>query len=108
MESGAGPEGLKSYTGKWQGRLLLACGKCQRKIRRSGKSEGLGKLRKSLKQLGKAHDSAVRLKVIQTDCLKVCPKGGVVVCTQTDFVRGQFSILRDDEDVAGIYRKCTG
>ncbi len=107
MEGSADSHTVKSYKGKWKGRLLLACSKCQRKLRRGGDTEGLGKLQKSLKRYRKSHNLAVRLKVIQTGCLRVCPKGGVVVCTQTEFAQGTFSILRDNDDVAGIYLKCT-
>lgn len=84
---------LKSYQGPWKGEILLACGKCQRKLRKAKDAAGLGKLRKTLKR------SSLRLFVINTPCLDVCPKGGVTVCTRGQVARGEFSIVRTTEDL---------
>ena len=89
---------LKSYSAPWKGEILLACGKCQRKLRKGEDIAGLGKLKKTLKRARRG------LFVIRTPCLDVCPKGGVTVCTAEQVARGEFSILRTAADVRTLAR----
>jgi hypothetical protein len=37
-------------------------------------------------------------------CLKMCPKGGVTVCTQAQLALGECSIVRTKEDVEALLR----
>jgi hypothetical protein len=87
------PDGLISYKGRWKGELLLACAKCQRKLRKHEDPAGLSKLKKLLKH------AQPKLFVVNIACLDVCPKGGVTVCSAAQVARGEFSILRTPEDV---------
>ena len=102
------PVRLKSYKGPWKGQLLLACGKCQRKLKKDdlGDEHGLGKLRKALKQRSKRDEDGLELLVIKTQCLKVCPKRGVAVCTRAQIGAGRCSIVRTSEDVDALYAEC--
>ncbi len=87
---------LRTFPGPWDGQILLACGKCQRKLRKHEDPARLGKLKKLLKH------AQPRLYVINTVCLDVCPKRGVTVCSAAQVARGEFSILRTTEDVARL------
>ena len=102
LSPAAGQAGLKSYSFPWQGQILLACGKCQRKLRKSGDPSGLGKLKKTLKK------SRPGIFVIRTPCLDVCPKGAVTVCTGEQAARGEFSILQNEHDLDALLRGIAG
>ena len=47
-----------SYPPTWHGELLLACRKCQKKLRRDDKVRPLAKLKKTVKQWNKDHSRA--------------------------------------------------
>lgn len=102
------PIALKSYKGPWKGQLLLACGKCQKKLKDDDLEDahGLAKLKKALKQRSKRDDSDLQLIVIKTQCLKVCPRRGVAVCTQAQVGAGRCSIVRTSTDVDALYAQC--
>jgi len=70
---------LKSYPVSWEGELVLACRKCQKKLKRDGDLRDLAKLKKTVKSLNKEHPERT-LHVINVPCLDLCPKGGVTVC----------------------------
>jgi predicted metal-binding protein len=93
---------LRIYREPWKGQLVLACGKCQKKLKKNGGKQGVASLKKSLKQ--RSHtDPALRLRVATISCLKLCPKGGVTVCTQGQVGRGECSIVYTQEDVDKLY-----
>jgi len=94
-------ERLRSYPLPLRGDLLLACGKCQRKLKHGEDPEGLSSLKKLLKKQGK--QDGVRLHVLKVPCLKMCPKGGVTVCTPAQVARHECSIVRDADEVADLY-----
>ena len=97
-------EELRSYDLPLNGQLLLACGKCQRKLKHGDNPAHLASLKKLLK-LQRKHDD-LRLRVLKAPCLKMCPKGGVTVCTPAQVARHECSILRTAEDVAILYEQC--
>jgi hypothetical protein len=92
--------GLRSYPGPWEGQIVLACRKCQKKLKHSGKKDGIAKLSKELKKRGRRN--RVALTVIGVSCLNMCPKGGVTVCTQGQLGRGECSIIRTKADVDAV------
>jgi hypothetical protein len=101
MDNDASPElTLKTYTGPWvkKGPLLFACRKCMRKLRHE-KHQPLAGFKKLLKKRGKKLGFPQKLRVIDTPCLSVCPRGGVTICTQAQMGRGECSILRQPGDV---------
>ena len=100
---------LKSFRGPWirrERQLLLACKKCQRKLKDDGDSSGLSKLKKLLKKRSKAAGFGGKLVVIETKCLKVCPRAGVAVCTQAQVGAGLGSIVRSVGDVDLLLAQC--
>ena len=72
---------VRSYRAPWKGQLVLVCRKCQRKLK---KSSGIAKVAKGLKKRSRLEGDGSRLHVIQVPCLKMCPKGGVTVCTRAN------------------------
>jgi predicted metal-binding protein len=99
------PEVLRSYPGPWKGQLLLACRKCQKKLKHGRKKVGISKLSKALKKRARHDENAPRLHVIEVPCLKLCPKGGVTVCTQRQLGQGKCSIVRTNADVDALYKQ---
>jgi predicted metal-binding protein len=97
-------EEIRSYRAPWKGQLVLVCRKCQRKLK---KSSGIAKLAKGLKKSARHSVDGPRLHVIQVPCLKMCPKGGVTVCTQDQLARGECSIVRTREDVEALQHSIT-
>jgi predicted metal-binding protein len=93
---------VKSYRAPWKGQLVLVCRKCQRKLKHSGRKNGIAKLAKGLKKWARRDENGPRLHVIQVPCLKMCPKGGVTVCTQGQLARGECSIVRTIEDMEAL------
>jgi predicted metal-binding protein len=88
---------LKSYPARWEGQLVLACKKCQRKLKRDDEPHELAKLRKVAKKLNKQADEKL-LHVIDVPCMDLCPKDAVTVCVPrvTD---ERLYILRTREDL---------
>jgi hypothetical protein len=93
---------MQSYPIPWKGQLVLACGKCQKKLKRSGGA----KLSKALKKRAHQDEDGLKLRVIEVDCLKMCPKGGITVCTQGQLGRNECSIVRNRADVDSLYEQC--
>ena len=96
----ANRNGLRSYPGPWEGQIILACRKCQKKLKHGGKKNGIAKLNKELKKRG--NQEGVQLRVIEVSCLKMCPEGGVTVCTQRQLGRNECSIVRTKADVDAL------
>jgi hypothetical protein len=94
---------LQAYPIPWKGQVLLACGKCQKKLKRS---DGAAKLSKALKKRARRDEDGLKLRVIEVSCLKMCPKGGVTVCTQAQLGRNECSIVRNRADVDSLYQQC--
>ncbi len=70
---------LKRVRSEWQGAVLV-CGKCSKKLDGGFGKKGrtpLAKLLRKLIGLGKGRKAA--LGVVETRCLGICPKGGVVL-----------------------------
>jgi predicted metal-binding protein len=68
---------VKTLRSDWEGAILV-CGKCSRKVDGFGpKRRPLAKVLRRLLGLGKGRRA--RMGVVETRCLGVCPKRGVVV-----------------------------
>ena len=92
---------LKSYLPTWKGDLLLACRKCQKKLKHEPGMRGLAKLKKTIKRHNKEHPDAL-LHVISVGCMDLCPKAGVTICIPA---RQTFSILRNESEIEELYRQ---
>ena len=95
---------LRSYELPLRGELLLVCGKCQRKLKHGHDPAKLASLKKLLKK--QRDDDNFSIRLLKVPCLKMCPKGGVTVCTPAQLARHQCSIVRSGEDVALLYEQC--
>ena len=100
---------VKSFVAPWTRKgkqLLLACGKCQRKLKDDGDEAGLAKLRKAVKRRAKASQLGVEFNVLTIKCLKVCPKKGVAVCTQAQLGEGRGAIVRTVGELDLLLAEC--
>jgi hypothetical protein len=97
---------MQSYRIPWRGQLVLACGKCQKKLKRSKRKDKGAKLSKALKRRARQDEDGLKLRVIEVACLKMCPKGGITVCTQGQLGRNECSIVRTRADVDSLYEQC--
>jgi hypothetical protein len=102
----AGEQGLRTYRGPWKGQILLACRKCQKKLKQDGKKNGIAKLGKAIKKRAKRHEDSADLRLVQVSCLKLCPKGAVTVCTQQQLSRNECSIVRTLADIDLLLAAC--
>ena len=96
---------MQSYPIPWKGQLVLACGKCQQKLKR-GKTKDCAKLSKALKKRAHRDEDGLKLRITEVACLKMCPKDGVTVCTQGQLGRNECSIVRTRADVDSLYEQC--
>jgi hypothetical protein len=93
---------VRSYPAPWKGQLVMVCRKCQNKLKHGGKNNGLAKLKKVLKKRARQSEDGLRLHVVDVSCLKMCPKGGVTVCTQQQLKDEECSIMRTRADVDAL------
>jgi hypothetical protein len=99
---------LRSYPAPWKGELLLVCRKCQKRLKHDGEKSGISKLSKTLKKRARQDENAPRLHVLEVPCLKMCPEGGITVCTQRQLGRGECSIVRSRNDIDALYQLVQG
>ena len=97
---------VRTYPAPWKGQLVLVCRKCQNKLKHGGKKNGLAKLKKALKKRGRQDEDGLRLHVVDVSCLKLCPKGGVTVCTQQQLKDEECSFMRTSADVKALLLQC--
>lgn len=75
-----GLEMLRLYRPPRTGALLLVCGKCQRKLLEDGQGRRLHAISEALDSSMAQVTSATPVRVLETGCMKECPKGGVTLC----------------------------
>jgi hypothetical protein len=92
---------FKTYPAPWQGQLILACRKCQKKLKGSKDIEALAKLKKTIKRHNRKHPDRA-LHLIPISCTGLCPKNGVTVCNPARDPE-QLLILRRQDDVKLLY-----
>ncbi len=97
---------LRAYPAPWKGQLVLACRKCQKKLRARDGSGSVAKLKKALKSCAKHDQDSIRIRLVEVSCLKLCPKGAVAVCTQSQLGAGTCSMVRSGDDVEALYTQC--
>ena len=89
---------LKTYPAPWDGDLILACRKCQKKLKGNEARRDLAKLKKSVKRYNKQHPYQP-LHVLDVPCMNLCPKDGVTVCSPARD-SNRLSILRSLKDLS--------
>ncbi len=85
----------------WEGRLILACRKCQKKLKGYDGLHALAKLKRTFKRHNEQH-SEQTLEILNVPCMGLCPKNGVAVCDPCKPLR--LSILRSAEDIERLER----
>jgi hypothetical protein len=100
------PGVVRSYRAPWKGELLLVCRKCQKKLKHD--KNGIAKLKKALKKRARHDENPPRLHVLEVPCLKMCPEGGITVCTQRQLGLRECSIVRSRADVDALYQQYQG
>jgi predicted metal-binding protein len=92
---------LKTYAAPWKGELILACRKCQKKLKRDEALNGLAKFKKTVERYNTAHPERP-LHVMNVSCMDLCPKKAITVCCPArDPLR--LLVLRSQEDL-GLLR----
>lgn len=94
-------EPLKSWPAPWEGEIVLACRKCQKKLKKQDSLKALARLGKSVKRRNR-HALGTPLHVIRMACTKLCPKDGVTICLPSRHP-GRLSILRSESDIDALY-----
>jgi hypothetical protein len=94
---------LKSYPPTWEGDLILACRKCQKKLKGDSSLQELSKLKKMIRRFNKEAPEAV-LHLINVPCMDLCPKDAVTICLPAKHPQS-LSILRSKDDVDLLYRR---
>jgi hypothetical protein len=92
---------FKSYPAPWEGRLILACRKCQKKLKGDMNLHSLAKLRRAIKERNRRHPE-LQLHILNTPCMDLCPKSGVTICDPREFP-GRLFILRSENDIDELY-----
>lgn len=88
---------MKSYPVSWEGEMILACRKCQKKLKGDVELGDLAKLKKTVKSFNKEHPDR-QLHVINVPCMDLCPKDGVTVCFPAHDPK-RLRIIRSREDM---------
>jgi predicted metal-binding protein len=87
----------KIYPASWEGELILACRKCQKKLKADESLPALAKLKKTVKHYNKQHPDR-RLHVINVPCMDLCPRDGVTVCRPAHDA-SRLSVIRSAGDL---------
>ena len=88
---------FKTYPAPWQGQLILACRKCQKKLKSNKHLEALARLKKTIKRHNRKHPET-QLHLVPTACTDFCPKDGVTACSPALGSERLF-ILRSKDDI---------
>jgi predicted metal-binding protein len=91
----------KTYPALWKGQVVLACRKCQKKLKGDHALRDLANLRKTFKRYNKQHPDE-QLHVINVPCLDLCPKDGVTVCNPAERPY-RLAILRGEDGIEGLF-----
>ena len=75
-----GLEMLRLYRPPRTGALLLACGKCQRKLLESGRGRRLQGISEAIDSGAALAVEHLPVRVLEVGCMKECPKDGVTLC----------------------------
>ena len=90
----------RTYKSRYSGPVLLACKKCEKKLKPKLK------LKKKLKLLNR--NGPATLHLIQVSCMKLCPKGGIAICApqQLASANPRLQILYTEQDLVELHSSC--
>ena len=93
-------QNFKTYPAPWRGQIILACRKCQKKLKGNKDLEALARLKKTIKRHNKAHPDRP-LHLVNIPCTDLCPKNGVTACLPTQDPT-RLLVLRSEDDIERI------
>src|SRR6202012_2779534 len=88
---------FKTYPAPWSGQLILACRKCQKKLKGNKDLEALARLKKTIKRHNRKHPETP-LHLVPISCTDLCPKDGVTACSPA-LGSARLFILRSEDDI---------
>jgi len=91
----------KTYAAPWDGQLILACRKCQKKLKERPNLRALAKLKSAMRKRNKKHPQQP-LYVLNVSCMDLCPKDGVTVCA-SERSPTRLRILWSEDDIDRMY-----
>jgi hypothetical protein len=93
--------GLKSYITPWKSEVILACKRCQKKLRKQRQPPEFANLKKWVKTHSRKGKAKSAPHIIAVPCLKICPKGGIVVFSQSQLATSpaRFSIISNGKQM---------
>lgn len=94
---------FKTYAAPWDGQVILACRKCQKKLKGHHGLRALAKLKAAVREQNRKHRERA-LRVINVPCMDLCPKDGVTVRNPTETPL-RLSILRRKADIERMFCK---
>jgi hypothetical protein len=94
-------DNVKSYPVPWQGQLILASRKCQKKLKGDLTLPVLAKLKKTIKRRNMERPD-LALHIINVPCMDLCPKDGVTVCYPARDL-SRLIVLRSVEDIEMLF-----
>jgi predicted metal-binding protein len=86
--------------------VVLICAKCAAKLDRGsrGKTELRGEVKQALKKSGLGK----HVRVVETTCLDLCPKGGQTVATGSQLAEGRLMVVGPDADGEAVVKLLFG
>jgi hypothetical protein len=97
----------KSHPPPWDTNLILACRRCQKRLRKTEHPPRFAKLKKWLKSRARREGlKKSPLHLIEIPCQKICPKAGLVLLTQSQLATHPttFFIIQTKEQMETLYR----
>jgi Fe-S-cluster-containing hydrogenase component 2 len=91
---------LHTYSPPWKGELVLACRKCQRRIRKQHGRHPLARIRRWFRKRGKRDPLGSAVHVIDIPCVKLCPRNAVTIITQR---QAGVAVARSEADLERLY-----
>jgi predicted metal-binding protein len=82
--------------------VVMVCAKCAAKLGRGRK--GKTELRGEIKQALKAHGLGKAVRVVETTCLDLCPKGGQTVATGRQLGDARLCVVGPDADGEAVVK----
>jgi hypothetical protein len=92
-------------TAPWS-EIVLICAKCAAKLGRGHK--GKTQLRGEVKHALKAAGLGKSVRVIETSCLDLCPKGGQTVATARQMAVGELTVVGPQADGSAVVKRLFG
>jgi hypothetical protein len=96
---------VRRFAPTWKGELVLACKKCQRKLRKHHGDPALARIRRWFRARGKRDPLGPAAFVINVPCMKLCPKNAVTLFPVRQLAADPpgISMARSEADLERLY-----